>query len=68
MTALEIGSGGVNAAMMSWLAGPEGQVTTVDIDLDVTERARRLLDTAGFGRVNVVLADAENGVAEHAPV
>lgn len=67
MTALEIGSGGVNAAMMSWLAGPEGQVTTVDIDSDVTERARRLLDMAGFGLVNVVLADAENGVPEHAP-
>ena len=67
MTALEIGSGGVNAAMLSWLAGPEGQVTTVDIDSDVTERARRLLDAGGYGRVNVVLADAENGVAEHAP-
>jgi protein-L-isoaspartate(D-aspartate) O-methyltransferase len=67
MTALEIGSGGVNAAMMSWLAGPEGQVTTVDIDSDVTERARRLLDAAGYERVNVVLADAENGVSEYAP-
>lgn len=67
MTALEIGSGGVNAAMMSWLAGPDGQVTTVDIDSDVTERARRLLDAAGYERVNVVLADAENGFAEDAP-
>ncbi|MPZ80269.1 MAG: methyltransferase, FxLD system [Actinophytocola sp.] len=67
MTAMEIGSGGVNAAMMSWLTGPEGQVTTVDIDSDVIERARRLLDAAGYARVNVVLADAENGVAEHAP-
>jgi protein-L-isoaspartate(D-aspartate) O-methyltransferase len=67
MTALEIGSGGVNAAMMSWLAGPDGQVTTVDIDSDVTERAMRLLDAAGYERVNVVLADAEDGFAEDAP-
>lgn len=67
MSALEIGSGGVNAAMMSWLAGPDGQVTTVDIDADVTARARNLLDAAGYERVNVVLADAELGVPEHAP-
>ncbi|WP_158889084.1 methyltransferase, FxLD system [Amycolatopsis anabasis] len=67
MTALEIGSGGVNAAMMSWLAGPEGQVTTVDIDPEVTDRASRLLDAAGYARVNVVCADAENGAAEYAP-
>lgn len=66
MNCLEIGSGGVNAAMMSWLAGPDGHVTTVDIDADVTERARRLLDAAGYERVNVVLADAENGVGEQA--
>lgn len=67
MNALEIGSGGVNAAMMSWLVGPEGTVTTVDIDPDVTGRASSLLDAAGYSRVNVVLADAENGVPEYAP-
>ncbi|MGH3760284.1 methyltransferase, FxLD system [Actinophytocola sp.] len=67
MTALEIGSGGVNAAMMSWLAGLDGQVTTMDIDSDVTERARRLLDAAGYERVNVVLSDAENGFSQDAP-
>jgi protein-L-isoaspartate(D-aspartate) O-methyltransferase len=67
MNALEIGSGGVNAAMMAWLVGSEGTVTTVDIDPEVTERASSLLDAAGYSRVNVVLADAENGVPEHAP-
>lgn len=67
MNALEIGSGGVNAAMMDWLVGSAGTVTTVDIDLDVTERASGLLDAAGYSRVNVVLADAESGVPEHAP-
>ncbi|MGH4012804.1 MAG: methyltransferase, FxLD system, partial [Pseudonocardiaceae bacterium] len=66
MNVLEIGSGGVNAAMMGWLVGSEGTVTTVDIDPDVTDRAGSLLDAAGCSRVNVVLADAENGVPEHA--
>lgn len=67
MRCLEIGSGGYNAALMAELVGPDGEVTTVDIDADVTDRARRFLDTAGYGRVNVVLADAEGGVPQHAP-
>lgn len=67
MRCLEIGSGGFNAALMAELVGTTGQVTTVDIDADVTTRARRCLDETGYGRVNVVLADAEHGVPEHAP-
>ncbi|WP_433531294.1 methyltransferase, FxLD system [Micromonospora sp. CA-263727] len=67
MSCLEIGSGGYNAALMAELVGPDGEVTTVDIDADVTERARRFLDAAGYGQVNVVLADAEHGVPQHAP-
>ena len=67
MRCLEVGSGGFNAALMAELAGPDGEVTTVDIDPDVTARARRCLDAAGYGRVRVVLADAEAGVPEHAP-
>ncbi|MFV2022484.1 methyltransferase, FxLD system [Micromonospora sp. LOL_023] len=67
MRCLEIGSGGYNAALMAELVGPVGQVTTVDIDADVTGRARGFLDAAGYGRVDVVLADAEHGVPERAP-
>jgi protein-L-isoaspartate(D-aspartate) O-methyltransferase len=67
MRCLEIGSGGYNAALMAELVGPTGEITTVDIDPDVTDRARRCLDGAGYGQVNVVLADAEGGVGEHAP-
>jgi protein-L-isoaspartate(D-aspartate) O-methyltransferase len=52
---------------MAELVGPTGEVTTIDIDSDVAGRARRCLADAGYGRVNVVLADAEHGVAEHAP-
>lgn len=67
MRVLEIGSGGYNAALIAELVGPSGQVTTVDIDQDITDRAGRFLGETGYSRVNVVLADAEVGVAEHAP-
>ncbi|MFJ9085464.1 methyltransferase, FxLD system [Streptomyces sp. NPDC102384] len=58
MTVLEIGSGGMNAAYLAELVGPEGAVTTVDIDPDVTARAERLLAENGYARVRVVTADA----------
>ncbi|MBA9002855.1 protein-L-isoaspartate(D-aspartate) O-methyltransferase [Actinomadura cellulosilytica] len=68
MNVLEIGSGGYNAALIAELVGPDGRVTTVDIDPWVTDRAGRLLDAAGYSsRVEVVLADAEAGVPDGAP-
>lgn len=67
MRVLEIGSGGFNAALIAEIVGRSGQVTTVDIDPDVTDRAAAFLDEAGYSRVNVVLADADAGVAEFAP-
>ena len=67
MNVLEIGSGGYNAALIAEMVGPTGSATTVDIDADVIDRARAGLQRAGYGQVNVVLADAEHGVAQHAP-
>lgn len=67
MRVLEIGSGGYNAALIAELVGPHGEVTTVDIDAEVVERTRRCLEVAGYERVNVVLADADAGVPDHAP-
>lgn len=67
MRVLEVGSGGYNAALLAELVGASGQVTTVDIDPDVTARAIRLLADTGYSRVRVVCADAEGGVPEHAP-
>ncbi|GAA3101762.1 protein-L-isoaspartate(D-aspartate) O-methyltransferase [Kribbella aluminosa] len=64
---LEIGSGGYNAALLRELAGPDGAVTTVDIDADVTRRARASLDKAGYGDVAVVRADGEFGDPGRAP-
>jgi protein-L-isoaspartate(D-aspartate) O-methyltransferase len=67
MRVLEVGSGGFNAALIAELVGPTGEVTTVDIDPDVTDRASRCLAAAGYDQVHVVLADAEHGVPEFAP-
>lgn len=67
MRVLEIGSGGYNAALLAELVGDTGKVTSVDIDPDIVARAQRCLAAAGYDEVVVVLADAEGGVAEHAP-
>ncbi|MET7652103.1 methyltransferase domain-containing protein [Streptomyces sp. NPDC005486] len=63
---LEIGAGtGYNAALMSYRLG-EGNVTTVDLDPEITESARRHLDDAGY-RPTVVTGDGARGVPERAP-
>jgi protein-L-isoaspartate(D-aspartate) O-methyltransferase len=67
MRVLEIGSGGYNAALIAELVGPDGSVTSVDIDPEIVARARGCLRAAGYEQVRVVQADAEYGVPEHAP-
>jgi protein-L-isoaspartate(D-aspartate) O-methyltransferase len=67
MKVLEIGSGGVNAAYLQELVGGDGEVTTVDIDRDIVDRARLCLDEAGYRQVKTVLADGERGVPDAAP-
>jgi protein-L-isoaspartate(D-aspartate) O-methyltransferase len=64
---LEIGSGGYNAALLSELVGPDGEVTTIDIDEDVTTRARQSLDAAGYPEVRVLRTDGEFGGPDGAP-
>lgn len=62
---LEIGAGtGYNAALLAELVGPDGSVTTIDIDPVVTARAAAALDGTG---VRVVTGDGFSGVPEHAP-
>ncbi|WP_344018496.1 methyltransferase, FxLD system [Streptomyces luteireticuli] len=67
MRVLEVGSGGYNAALIAELVGDEGEVTSIDIDPDITDRARRFLDEAGYERVNVSVVDGEEGEPKHAP-
>jgi protein-L-isoaspartate(D-aspartate) O-methyltransferase len=65
---LEIGAGtGYNAALLDALVGPEGSVTTVDIDGDIVRRARSALDEVGCERVRVVRGDGELGFVDGAP-
>jgi protein-L-isoaspartate(D-aspartate) O-methyltransferase len=68
MTVLEVGSGGLNAALIAEVVGPRGRVVSVDIDPEVTARAARLLGQAGYGnRVRVLVADAHHGVPAEGP-
>jgi protein-L-isoaspartate(D-aspartate) O-methyltransferase len=65
---LEIGAGtGYNAALLAELTGPEGFVTTIDIQRDVTLQARRNLRRVGYEHVRVVRADGARGIPAEAP-
>ncbi|MEV6820989.1 methyltransferase, FxLD system [Nocardiopsis dassonvillei] len=65
---LEVGSGGYNAALIAELVGADGQVTSIDIDPDVVERAEGCLASAGYSDgVTVATADGEDGFADRAP-
>lgn len=65
---LEIGAGtGYNAALLAHLTGLSGQVTTIDIDPEVTVRARQALDANGYSHVHVTTGEGALGEADHAP-
>lgn len=65
---LEIGAGtGYNAALISHIVGPDGQVTSIDIDPEVTLGASAHLTAAGYQAVTVVTADGAAGFPAHAP-
>ncbi|GAA0584426.1 methyltransferase, FxLD system [Kribbella sandramycini] len=65
---LEIGAGtGYNAALLTHLTGPTGKVTTVDIDPEVTDGARRALDATGNQQVHVITRDGALAAPENAP-
>ncbi|MFJ4472295.1 methyltransferase domain-containing protein [Streptomyces sp. NPDC089424] len=64
---LEIGAGtGYNAALLAHRLGDGGLVTSVDLEPEITESARRHLDAAGYRPV-VVTGDGARGVPERAP-
>ncbi len=65
---LEIGTGtGYNAAVMSAIVGPAGEVVSVDIDPELVARARSGLRAAGYDRVSVRCADGGYGYPDRAP-
>jgi protein-L-isoaspartate(D-aspartate) O-methyltransferase len=64
---LEIGAGtGYNAAIMQYMVGDEGNVTTLEIDQDLVRQAQDTLQRLSLGRIRVVHADAAGGYAPRA--
>jgi protein-L-isoaspartate(D-aspartate) O-methyltransferase len=65
---LEIGAGtGYNAALLAHLAGPRGEITTIDVDADIVEGAQAALTAAACPDVAVVEGDGALGYPDHAP-
>ncbi|MFS4097930.1 methyltransferase domain-containing protein [Streptomyces sp. AF1A] len=64
---LEVGAGtGYNAALLVHRLGDDGLVTTIDLEPEITESARRHLAAAGYHPA-VVTGDGARGVPERAP-
>ncbi|MYW20006.1 methyltransferase domain-containing protein [Streptomyces sp. SID2955] len=64
---LEVGAGtGYNAALLAHRLGDDDLVTTVDLEPEITESARRHLAAAGH-RPAVVTGDGARGAPERAP-
>ena len=65
---LEIGTGtGYDAALLAELTGPEGTVTTIDIDPLMACQAREHLVAAGYQRVEVLNGDGWAGAPGREP-
>ena len=68
MRILEVGGGsGYHAAVLAVLAGPEGQVYSVERMPDLVAAARKNLKAAAIENVIVVEGDGSLGLPEHAP-
>lgn len=65
---LEIGAAtGINAALLAELAGDSGHVTSIELDQDLADGARRHLAEAGYQRVDVICGDGALGAPDQAP-
>ncbi|MGW0874289.1 methyltransferase, FxLD system [Streptomyces sp. NPDC002740] len=65
---LELGTGtGYNAALIGHIVGPDGHVTTLDVDDDLVQGARDHLAATGFTHVEALTRDGALGHAEGTP-
>ncbi|MFQ6033812.1 MAG: methyltransferase domain-containing protein [Candidatus Bipolaricaulia bacterium] len=68
MNVLEIGAGtGYNAALMQEIVGDGGHITAIDIQEEVVEQTRRLLEAAGYDKIEIIAKDGAFGHPENAP-
>jgi protein-L-isoaspartate(D-aspartate) O-methyltransferase len=68
MRVLEIGAGtGWNAGLMAHLVGAGGSVVSVELEAEVSRRARRGLRRAGIRNARVITADGAKGHQRSAP-
>lgn len=64
----EAGAGsGLFASYLGHLVGPEGHVTTLDVDQDLVDGARAAVEKAGVSNVSVILGDGAVGHPDGAP-
>ncbi|MEV0577202.1 methyltransferase, FxLD system [Streptomyces sp. NPDC050392] len=65
---LEAGAAtGYNAALLSQVVSPGGQVWTLDVDEDLISGANKNLAEAGVQNATAVMGDGAAGLPEHAP-
>src|SRR5260370_7331384 len=65
---LEIGTGsGYSTALLAELVGPTGSVVSIDVDLDMTQRAASLLAEAGYHNIVLVTSDGRSAYPSPAP-
>jgi protein-L-isoaspartate(D-aspartate) O-methyltransferase len=65
---LEIGSGsGWQAALLSQMVGKKGYVYSIEIVAELTDFARRNIETLGINNVEIILRDGSLGLKEEAP-
>ncbi|MGH8880205.1 MAG: methyltransferase domain-containing protein, partial [Stackebrandtia sp.] len=66
---VEIGTGsGYNAALLSEIVGPDGQVTTVEVDADVAAEATARLDAGGYlHNVRLIVGDGATSAPTDRP-
>lgn len=68
MRVMEIGTGsGLSAALLSELVGPTGHVVSLDLDRDLTNRAKQLHTEAGRTNITTVAVDGRHGYPDQAP-
>jgi protein-L-isoaspartate(D-aspartate) O-methyltransferase len=65
---LEIGTGsGYSTALLAELTGPHGTVVSIDVDPELTRRAKALLAKEGYENVILITADGRQGWPTTAP-